>query len=170
MFSNLLKDSTKKKQPLDVKKQVVDAPAGRPVHRPHQPLKKSRSPSRPSSRPPEQSTGGINGPNGAARQRLIRRARSSSSAVDFGTEGSDSEDDNRVPKTKKARVIANGSSTGRRIWSGPGDELDLTGAGQLVHAAEICALDKTTKYESLFNAPMDTEVQVQYPSQASRER
>ena len=164
MFSSLLKGSSKRKRPLEVRKQTVDTVSGQVPNVPKPSERRTTSHPNLLVRKPSKQQ------NQATRthhkRQNVPRARSSSVAVDFGLDGTDSETEKDLASTKKARLVTVGPIVHRNIRCKYAFDRDSAEIRPIVHAAQIPSLDKSTKYEGCFGASEDQVVELQYPSKS----
>ena len=168
MFTSLLKATSKRKRPLEIKRQSVEAPEGHTDFSPG--ISKARSTSKLKGH-------GINvqASNGVRQLSFSRSARSSrtqSASPRFGlqSEDSDSDDGSDGQLLKKSRAGCNVPGCVRAVRCLDAVQEAPSGQAFFVHAATIPGLDKATRYETCFvESSEELEVEIRYPS-SHRER
>ena len=100
-----------------------------------------------------------------------RRSHSSQPAVDFGQVDSESEDDLNYTPKKTRFDEENDIDKLRRLRNEDAFDLDQPLEVNMIHAANIPRLDKSTKFEPVFESlPSQFTLELQYPSALQRER
>ena len=165
MFSSLLKDTSKRKKVLEIKRQkaYVQPKSDRSQHhgqRNHRINSSANSPT----------CGRVPGAKERVRSKVTKSSRTQFSALAFDPDSDDS--DRATLAISKTHHIDSGSATSRRAIRALNASRGTSAVPhQMVHAATIPVLDRSTKYETCFpGLPSDVHVELQYPSWSSRER
>lgn len=171
MFSSLFGNGTYKKKPISIQKQTVKVAVEsvrKELTPPLAPPKKTGAKSRTLKRKTLEP---------ALRAPIFRksvnprRSHSSQPTADFSQADSESEDDlGHTPK--KLRFDEEEDADGlRQLRNKDAFKLDQSLSFDMVHAADIPRLDKSTKYEPIFDGlPNELHLELQYPSASQRER
>lgn len=108
-----------------------------------------------------------------ARKSSSRNAPKSRSnvQVDFGVHDSDSDDTLEIPRKKVKNGSDSEADLNRQLCSQKSFSGDTNHFYPLVHAAEVPWLEKSVKFQPLFEGLSENvEVQLQYPSISQKER
>ena len=166
MFSALLKDTSKRKRALKIRRQKADA---QPKHK----LERLGSRNRPIDRSPSSRTDERVLNAGEHKRSKVEKSQFRSRSSTFDQDSEDSEDSERtVPVTsKRLRVNPSSPKSNRTVRALDAFRKNLPELYHIVHAITIPSLDRSTKYEPCFPGPLnDSDVEVQYPSCSPRER
>ena len=178
MFPGMFANGTNsKKRPLDIQKQTVRQKAEPPKHIKVDQTRYTqvRKPTAKSTKETHKSSPRLlDSPRSLVTRKGNRRSNTpfaSQSPIDFGQE--DSDNDENSPSTPKRLKLDDDQErdVGRLVRSREAFDPRCTKEISMIHAADIPALDKSTKYEPACpGLPESFLLELQYPSFASPEK
>ncbi|MCJ1411877.1 Nucleosomal histone H3-Lys79 methylase [Ptychographa xylographoides] len=169
-FNFLLKSSSNKSHPLQIRKEVVTTKAS-VAPRSSSSVVARQGEKRPWPKQTKERSS-ISSEILSKKHNVSRKRRTPSQGpVDFGSDESEADGDLDPPRKKPKQQKSDTVDTNRNVRSSIAFSEDCDGVFTMVHAADIPLLDKSTKYIPSFDGLSEgTEVSLQYPSASQKER